>query len=200
MSQVTINSAKHIICKTLKRKYTKCNKQQWLPFCHSTEVESGELERSPLCFFLYPGGTISKSTSAKNSLLHVPLTAPPLCAGTGYSLRFFSVEQSLIFLNTQDMCLQCLTGSRILSTEQGSRNVDTQSNHPSTYVDPRNSTFKSKSHLYFKNSYHQSIIGVQLKASPLNYEIIDSSHRWVIDEKKMASKGLKPDFLCQIHV
>lgn len=135
MSQVTINSAKHIICKTLKRKYTKCNKQQWLPFCHSTEVESGELERSPLCFFLYPGGTISKSTSAKNSLLHVPLTAPPLCAGTGYSLRFFSVEQSLIFLNTQDMCLQCLTGSRILSTEQGSRNVDTQSNHPSTYVD-----------------------------------------------------------------
>lgn len=51
----------------MKRKYTKCKKQQcfMLPFCHSMEGGSGNPERSPLSFPLCPGRTIPRSTRAQ---------------------------------------------------------------------------------------------------------------------------------------
>jgi len=48
---------------------------------------------------LWPLGP-GKGSRWSGTYLHRPLTAPPLFAGTAYSRRFVSVEQSSIFLNT----------------------------------------------------------------------------------------------------
>lgn len=105
--------------------------------------------------------------------LHMPLIAPLLSAGTGCSQRFFSVDPSLIFLNTQDMCFQCLTCC--LGRERQSRlnNIPL----PLGYCDMKNScSFLCLSYTFItqlKNQEH-SVLG----SSPFKENVLKSHRRF----------------------